>query len=86
MEGRPTGASAAGAAHGAAHGPASGVQCAGSHARLRGPQWENSAVKGDVFDAKMSSSFAEFVFDAGNVRAITRWWVEGKEWQSATGT
>jgi len=47
-------------------------------------QFEVSAVKGDVFDAKMSSSFAIFeIDDVGSTTGIQRWWRENKIWMSS---
>ena len=48
-------------------------------------QWENSAVKGDVSDSAMSSSITTLDFDKGEVVSMTRHWIEGSEWQEATG-
>ena len=47
-------------------------------------QFEASAVKGDVFDSKMSSSFALFhVNDGGETTEVTRWWREKQFWKSS---
>lgn len=48
-------------------------------------QWENSAVKGDVFDSKMSSSFTIFTFDNGNIVSIEKFWTENGVWKSERG-
>ena len=46
-------------------------------------QFEVSAVKGDVFDAKMSSSFALFeVDDRGNTIQTSKFWREGGVWRN----
>jgi hypothetical protein len=47
-------------------------------------QFEVSAVKGDVFDAEMSSSFSIFeVDDAGKTTNVVRWWRENRTWMSS---
>lgn len=46
-------------------------------------QFEVSAVKGDVFDSEMSSSFAIFHLNAsGATNVIERWWQEKGKWVS----
>ena len=49
-------------------------------------QWENSAVKGDVFDSKMASSFTVFTFDEGAIVGIEKFWSENGVWKSERGT
>ncbi len=48
-------------------------------------QWENSAVKGDVFDSNMSSSFTIFTFDDGDIVGIEKFWAENGVWKSEHG-
>jgi predicted MPP superfamily phosphohydrolase len=45
-------------------------------------QFEVSAVKGDVFDSEMSSSFAIFHLNniSGKLQYIERWWLENNTW------
>ena len=43
-------------------------------------QWENSATKGDWFDANASSAFSTWSFTAGRLTMITRSWQEGGAW------
>jgi hypothetical protein len=51
-------------------------------------QFEVSAVKGDVFDAEMSSSFAIFHLDEknGTTKSIERWWRENNTWTTCAAT
>ena len=44
-------------------------------------QFEVSAVKGDVYDSDMSSSFAVFQVDEnGKKENVVRWWRENQTW------
>ena len=47
-------------------------------------QWENSAVKGDVFDSKMASSFSIFTFEHGEVIGIKKFWREKNTWKNVS--
>jgi len=45
-------------------------------------QWENSAVKGDVSDGAMASSFSVFEVELGHVVGVTRFWQEHGTWKT----
>ena len=47
-------------------------------------QWENSAVKGDVFDSKMASSFSIFTFEHGEIIEIKKFWREKNTWKNVS--
>ena len=48
-------------------------------------QWENSAVKGDVFDSEMASSFSVLTFEDSRVTMMEKFWTERGVWKSKQG-
>ena len=44
-------------------------------------QWENSAIKGDYFDSKMSSSFTVLTFEDSNLIDLEMHWRENGVWK-----
>jgi hypothetical protein len=48
-------------------------------------QWENSAVKGDVFDSKMASSFTILTFEDSKVVHMEKFWTENGVWKQQGG-
>ena len=45
-------------------------------------QWENSAIKGDVFDSKMASSFTVLTFEDSKVVELEMHWREDGVWKT----